>query len=65
MATLWEAAPGLSDRDRKRGKRLACQSQPLGDCRIRVRLDGSEPAAALRPSGFRPACWRGDPSRPT
>lgn len=37
METLWEAAPGLSERDRKRGKRLACQSRPLGDCRIRVR----------------------------
>ena len=49
MATLWEAAPGLSERERKRGKRLACQSQPLSDCRIRVRLDDSEPAAALRP----------------
>lgn len=38
METLWETAPGLSERDRKRGKRLACQSRPLGDCRIRVRL---------------------------
>jgi toluene monooxygenase electron transfer component len=37
MATLWEAAPGLSARDRKRGKRLACQSRPLSDCAVRVR----------------------------
>lgn len=39
MATLWPQAPGLSERDRKRGKRLACQSRPLEDCVIRVRCD--------------------------
>ena len=39
VQTLWADAPGLSERDRKRGKRLACQSRPLGDCRIRVRCD--------------------------
>jgi toluene monooxygenase electron transfer component len=46
METLWETAPGLSERDRKRGKRLACQSRPLGDCRIRVRIgpDSEVPA---------------------
>lgn len=46
MESLWETAPGLSERDRKRGKRLACQSRPLGDCRIRVRLgpDSEVPA---------------------
>jgi toluene monooxygenase electron transfer component len=37
METLWPEAPGLSERERKRGKRLACQSRPLGDCTIRVR----------------------------
>jgi toluene monooxygenase electron transfer component len=37
METLWSEAPGLSERDRKRGKRLACQSRPRGDCTIRVR----------------------------
>lgn len=37
METLWPDAPGLSDRDRKRGKRLACQSRPLGDCTIKMR----------------------------
>jgi toluene monooxygenase electron transfer component len=35
--TLWAEAPGLSERDRKRGKRLACQSRPLSDCTIKVR----------------------------
>lgn len=49
MVTLWDAAPGLSERERKRGKRLACQSRPLGDCRIRVRLDGPGTPAAERP----------------
>ncbi len=37
VAPLWEGAPGLSAKDRKRGKQLACQSRPLTDCRIRVR----------------------------
>ncbi|MFG1394729.1 FAD-binding oxidoreductase [Xanthobacter agilis] len=37
METLWAAAPGLSERDRRRGKRLACQSRPLGDCTIKLR----------------------------
>jgi toluene monooxygenase electron transfer component len=39
MADLWPAAPGLSERDRKRGKHLACQSLPQGDCTIKVRCD--------------------------
>lgn len=39
MQTLWADAPGLTERDRKRGKRLACQSKPTGDCTIRVRCD--------------------------
>lgn len=38
VETLWAAAPGLSERDRRRGKRLACQTRALGDCTIRVRL---------------------------
>ena len=44
METLWADAPGLSERDRRRGKRLACQSRPLGECTIRVR-----PADEYRP----------------
>lgn len=39
--TLWPQAPGLGERDRKRGKHLACQSLPLGDCTIRLRCDES------------------------
>ncbi len=41
METLWDAAPGLGERDRRRGKRLACQSRPLTDCTIRVRCDAA------------------------
>ncbi|MDZ7855161.1 2Fe-2S iron-sulfur cluster-binding protein [Sphaerotilus sp.] len=41
LQTLWPQAPGLSERDRKRGKHLACQSRPVGDCTIRVRCDDS------------------------
>lgn len=36
---LWPAAPGLSDRDRRKGRVLACQSRPQGDARIRLHLD--------------------------
>lgn len=39
METLWPEAPGLSERERKRGRRLACQSRPLSDCVVKVRLD--------------------------
>jgi toluene monooxygenase electron transfer component len=49
MTTLWAQAPGLSERDRKRGKRLACQSRPTGDCTIRVRPAGSEPSGLPAP----------------
>lgn len=37
LEILWAEAPGLSERDRKRGKHLACQCRPLGDCTIKVR----------------------------
>lgn len=48
MHTLWADSPGLSPRDRQRGKRLACQSRPLGECQIRVRL-GPTPTLAPPP----------------
>ncbi len=49
METLWDGAPGLSERDRRRGKRLACQSKPRGDCVVRVRCaDEYKPAIAPR-----------------
>ncbi len=37
----WANAPGLSERDRRRGKKLACQTRVVGDCRIRVRCEDS------------------------
>ncbi len=36
---LWPDAPGLSERDRRRGKRLACQTRLLGAAKLRVRCD--------------------------
>jgi toluene monooxygenase electron transfer component len=48
---LWPDAPGLSARDRQRGKRLACQSRVRGDLRVRVRL-GPLPAGAPAPRRF-------------
>ncbi|WP_029889189.1 FAD-binding oxidoreductase [Polycyclovorans algicola] len=51
MTDLWEAAPGLPPRARAAGRRLGCQTQVVGDCRIRVRLKPefvAVKAAALR-----------------
>lgn len=31
-------APGLSERDRGRGRRLGCQARPLSDCAVKLRL---------------------------
>lgn len=41
-------APAYSDRDRGRNRFLGCQAGPLGDCRIRVRLDPTA-APPVRP----------------
>jgi toluene monooxygenase electron transfer component len=35
--------PAWTDRDRSRGRWLACQARPLEDCRVRVRLDEEIP----------------------
>ena len=37
VQSLWSTAPGLTDRDRKKGRRLACQSIPTSNCRIKIR----------------------------
>ncbi|HSW19281.1 MAG TPA: 2Fe-2S iron-sulfur cluster-binding protein [Ramlibacter sp.] len=38
VSSLWPDAPGLSERDRRKGDRiLCCQSVPLGDCVIKLR----------------------------
>ncbi|WP_174492240.1 2Fe-2S iron-sulfur cluster-binding protein [Acinetobacter sp. Marseille-Q1623] len=39
VENLWEDAPGLSDRDKRKGRLLACQCRPKSDCVIKVRLD--------------------------
>jgi len=45
VETLWNEAPGLSPRDVKKGRRLACQSRALGDCLIKAHLsDSSKPS---------------------
>ncbi|MFJ8912704.1 2Fe-2S iron-sulfur cluster-binding protein [Amycolatopsis sp. NPDC102389] len=36
-------APGLSARDRRKGRRLACQSEPLSDCVLKVAEPGPVP----------------------
>jgi toluene monooxygenase electron transfer component len=42
VESRWPEAPGLSERDRRRGKILACQSEPRSDCVIRARLAPAE-----------------------
>jgi toluene monooxygenase electron transfer component len=37
IESLWPEAPGLSDRDRRKGRFLACQARPRGDCVIAAR----------------------------
>lgn len=37
----WSDAPGLSERDRRKNRHLGCQSRPIADCQIKVRLDES------------------------
>ena len=38
---LWTEAPGLSAKDRARGRRLACQCRARSDCEIRIRPNPS------------------------
>ena len=44
IKVLSENAPGLSERDRKKGRQLACQCMPLTDCVIKVRQEDGAPA---------------------
>jgi toluene monooxygenase electron transfer component len=48
MRSQWPDAPGLSPRDRRLHRQLACQSRPLTDCVIRLRLDAKY-VPAIRP----------------
>ena len=36
---LWPDAPALNERDRRKGRKLGCQSIPRGDCTIKLRPD--------------------------
>lgn len=46
---LWPDAPGLSPRDKRKGRKLACQCRPRGDVTIRARLEeGREQTPAPR-----------------
>ena len=36
---LWPDAPGVTNRDKQKDRRLACQNRPLRDCKIKMRLD--------------------------
>lgn len=37
VQSVWPDAPGLSERMRNKGMRLACQTQPRSDCTVRLR----------------------------
>ncbi len=39
---IWPDAPGLSPRDRRKGRVLACQCRPASDCVIEVRTGGEQ-----------------------
>ena len=51
VEVLWEQAPGLNERDKKRGRVLACQSRPKSDCTVRLR-PGDEYKPMVRPHRF-------------
>lgn len=48
---VWPEAPGLTDRDRRKNKLLACQCVPATDLTIKVRLD-PECIPKIRPERF-------------
>jgi toluene monooxygenase electron transfer component len=56
----WEEAPGLKENDRKRNRYLGCQTRPLGDCAIKVRL-GERYAPPHRPQRFNAVLERSRP----
>ena len=49
LDTLWPDAPGLSERDRRRGRHLACQCRALGPVRIKAQ-GGPEYVPRIRPA---------------
>lgn len=41
LEDLWPDAPGLTERDKRKERKLACQSRPLEDCTIKMRIDAA------------------------
>ena len=54
VETLWPEAPGLSERDRKRGRHLACQCRALGEATIAAG-GGPEKSPGMPPNRHRAA----------
>lgn len=52
VENLWPQAPGLSERDRRKGRLLACQCRASTDSRIKVRM-ASECVQAITPKRLR------------
>ena len=48
VTTLRDDAPGLSDRDRRKNRHLACQCRVDGSCEVKLRVDPDE-AVRIRP----------------
>jgi toluene monooxygenase electron transfer component len=48
---LWPEAPGIRPKERERGRRLACQSIPRGNCEIKLRTADSY-VPAITPQRF-------------
>jgi toluene monooxygenase electron transfer component len=49
VAALWEEAPGLTARDRRKGRLLGCQCTPLSDAVIRFNADPDLDLSAVAP----------------
>ncbi|BAO43853.1 2Fe-2S iron-sulfur cluster-binding protein [Thiolapillus brandeum] len=49
---LWPDAPALTPRDKRKGKKLACQCRPVSDAVIKVRLE-DHAAPEIRPNRFK------------
>ncbi|OIQ98165.1 ferredoxin--NAD(P)(+) reductase CarAd [mine drainage metagenome] len=54
---IWPEAPGLTERDRRKGRLLACQCRARTDLRIKIR-PGSEYQSKIQPQR-QPACFIG------
>lgn len=52
VKVLWDAAPGLNPRDKQRGRMLACQCVPLGNCVIKPMIVDDSFKPMHRPRRF-------------